>query len=733
MSRYQRPMPSRLYFGLILAFLFALCTTWAQAAVQTPATIAPVTISASWSFADDAELDDMPGLWFAGMDDQGRHAIALAWIPDSTAWWPTWRLVLASDAGLLPLDAAHPVAVPGWNNSAGIDLGTIKPMPGHTYEPQLSYDPKTGALSVSIQDITSGERLFAAGYALPQTNAKLAAASGQLGTAGKGVTIGATKTAAIYVPTSTNWQISSYEADTLVAITAANPTDTVYLQVTTPGPAPSGQYRVVHTFNGKRTELPVKPQVNGKVPFPLTDLPLGRSQLTLEYVDQGQVVYSDSINFTVGRVDVEIAAIATDRAKRSASSALRVSSASALQGLDIAVKATIAEMVWDTNAHNYAEKIHLQKTIPLATALNLPGAKNAVTLPVSLDLPVQPGLFKISLQPVVSPSVNVVSFTKEALINTYQRAEAVKPGEPFTIAVFPDTQYMSARYPYVLTRMNQWVLENADSRNIALLLQVGDITDNNTPGQWETAKASFSQLDGLLPYAFALGNHDMAPSGSVGSVAHRGESLFQNYFKAEDLVGLQGSFPPGRLDNTYHTFNIGGVDYMVVSLEFAPPDEALEWANQVVAAHPKHKVIVITHAYVGSNGLRVPQGRSMSYPMGKDTTTTMNDGEAIWYDFVRKHANIFLVLSGHIYSSAIPWNIGKGVNGNTVYEFLIDYQSEDYGGNGYMALFEFTPDNKIKVNAYSPLWDKEKKDDNRYGYTNKFEIDLNTGRISYKQ
>ena len=44
-------------------------------------------------------------------------------------------------------------------------------------------------------------------------------------------------------------------------------------------------------------------------------------------------------------------------------------------------------------------------------------------------------------------------------------------------------------------------------------------------------------------------------------------------------------FESGKIENSYHLFTADGLDWMIVSLEFAPRDAVLVWANQVVSQH----------------------------------------------------------------------------------------------------------------------------------------------------
>ncbi len=83
---------------------------------------------------------------------------------------------------------------------------------------------------------------------------------------------------------------------------------------------------------------------------------------------------------------------------------------------------------------------------------------------------------------------------------------------------------------------------------------------------------------------------------------------------------------------------------------------------------------------------------------------------------MKKHANILMVLSGHVDSSA--WRTDKGEQGNTIYQILQDYQSSDSGG-GYIRLLEVdTEKGTIGARMYSPFYDKTKEDFSRFSFSN---------------
>ena len=143
--------------------------------------------------------------------------------------------------------------------------------------------------------------------------------------------------------------------------------------------------------------------------------------------------------------------------------------------------------------------------------------------------------------------------------------------------------------------------------------------------------------------------------------------------------------------------------FMVLSLEFAPRDETLEWAAGVIRRHPDHRVIVATHCYMR--------------PSGRDTqcATSLrvagNSGEQVWQKLIRKQPNIFLVVSGHVLGVGLQTSINDA--GGKVVEMLTDYQGLPNGGDGWLRSLRFAPgENKIHVKTYSPLLNEDNKNAN---------------------
>ncbi len=283
------------------------------------------------------------------------------------------------------------------------------------------------------------------------------------------------------------------------------------------------------------------------------------------------------------------------------------------------------------------------------------------------------------------------------------------PGDrAFTIVVLPDTQnYTDSSFggePKYFHDQTKWIRENKKKLNIVMVAHVGDIVQNPLArGEWEIAGKAFETIDDEVPYILCLGNHDIADDQSKQAGA-RG-TLLNDFFPPSRFTknplyernfgkDVRRHFmEAGKSDNYHLYFSGGGMDFLIIALEFKPRDEVLAWANRVVAAHPERRCIVLTHGYLDAEAERNMGGYGVrgSVP------------EEIWTKFASRHENIFMVLCGHILGESVLTS--SGAAGNMVHQILADYQN-DYvgnGGAGYLRIMTFHPDEKkIDVSTYSP-------------------------------
>ncbi len=289
--------------------------------------------------------------------------------------------------------------------------------------------------------------------------------------------------------------------------------------------------------------------------------------------------------------------------------------------------------------------------------------------------------------------------------------------QSFTLIVIPDTQYYADwrnnGTPEMFYAQTRWIADNAAARNIKYVLHVGDIVNSfDSSAQWTIARNAMYTLYDSIPYALVPGNHDGAAYRYLG--APNMTTKFNTFFPYDDYKDLPtfgGYFNThlaGKMDNTYHFFSAGGVEWMILALEFGPHDSTLIWANNVVQSYPDKQVIILTHAFLN------PEGEIDTLPSKYYRENSPLD---MWNKLVRKHANISLVFNGH----DCQWRrrVETGDNGNKVYMFLSDYSPLD-GGNGYLRIYEFYPQSdKLVTKTYSPHLDSYLTDpENQFEITN---------------
>lgn len=292
-----------------------------------------------------------------------------------------------------------------------------------------------------------------------------------------------------------------------------------------------------------------------------------------------------------------------------------------------------------------------------------------------------------------------------------------KQVQQVTFALVPDTQTYSEKYPHILHSQVDWILKNKGT--IDLVMQQGDLTQNNNDQEWRIVDSAFSKLNGHVPYVLAVGNHDMG--STAGKFADtRNTTLYNSYFPFQTMSKLPafgGVFEPGKMDNAYYLLTTGKQKWMVLTLEFGPRASVLNWADKMVNQHPDRTVILNTHSYMYSDSTRQTgkdYWRPQSYGVGKDTAeNAVHDGEQIWEKFVRKHENIRFVFSGHVLNSGVGTLVSINDAGQPVYQFLANFQEgvkgSANGGNGFLRLLKLDlKNNTIAVKTYSPFVDKYK-------------------------
>lgn len=292
------------------------------------------------------------------------------------------------------------------------------------------------------------------------------------------------------------------------------------------------------------------------------------------------------------------------------------------------------------------------------------------------------------------------------------------PAKKFSIVIVPDTQcYLSARCrvrgsgnPEFFYAQTRWIAANKDALNIAAVISVGDIAHCPfSTDDWQKAEKGYEPLESAnIPYLTVPGNHDYDSGDCKGEVSIRRTSAYNKSFglarySRHSWFG-QSTFPSGTTDNAFITFSAGGNDYLVVGLELFPRNEALQWAESVIRSHPKHQVILATHAFLEADGKRAT---------GLDEfSADGNTGKQMWNRYLKHYPNLVAVVNGHYFRKQASRRTDIAENGNIVAQMFSNYQVLPDGGGGYLRVLTFrTGEMLMDVKTYSPYLDRYMADD----------------------
>ena len=272
-----------------------------------------------------------------------------------------------------------------------------------------------------------------------------------------------------------------------------------------------------------------------------------------------------------------------------------------------------------------------------------------------------------------------------------------------------------------------WIADNIDHLKIKAVLCTGDIVEQNenivrnrkmlnqtSTEMWEAGSRAFARLDNKVPYIISTGNHEYGYRSAENGMTH-----FPEYFPFERNTAWRDicvSVFPNRngvesLENAAFEFldpNWGKL--LVVTTEFAPRDEVLNWVKELVAKleYKSHKVIFMTHSFLRARTAeRIKEERY--------TITPRNWGEAIWEKLIDSSSNISMVICGHTgkpgsFDESVAYRVDKNLAGKNVHQMMFNVQIlgggwEGNGGDGWLRILEFMPDGKtIKVRTYSPFF-----------------------------
>ncbi|AMP00190.1 concanavalin A-like lectin/glucanases superfamily protein [Collimonas arenae] len=245
------------------------------------------------------------------------------------------------------------------------------------------------------------------------------------------------------------------------------------------------------------------------------------------------------------------------------------------------------------------------------------------------------------------------------------------------------------------------------------LVANGQLNSDQINKEWELASQAMQVLEvAECPYSICAGNHDVGaighdmqwgPDWGIGVTGFNNDDgyqdggnhrsgIFQPYLqvfpteRAKQQATFGGRHSSGF--HEYHVFTAEGNKFLVLSLSWRASDDALAWANQVIASNSTIPVILVNHQLMG---------------IGSDGTTAADTAYSnyLWEKLIKNNDQIFMAVSGHYHGSCTK--IKQNAFGNDVILMVVDYQMAYMGGNGLMRLYDFDlTNNKITASSFSP-------------------------------
>jgi hypothetical protein len=309
---------------------------------------------------------------------------------------------------------------------------------------------------------------------------------------------------------------------------------------------------------------------------------------------------------------------------------------------------------------------------------------------------------------------------KENRLPAFQMDTGADQRTPFSwrIIVLPDTQcYVDihkAANEHHYHNQIRWITENIESGDIRYVLHLGDITQHNSAVEWVKARAIMAELNGKVPYLMIPGNHDI---GTTSGGANDRSTLMGAYFSLQDAKKnskLAGAFQEEDPTNVYHIFKAGGGRLVDIGIGIRPRDEVMRWARKIVEQHPRHRLILVTHAYLYDDDTRfdfklkgITQAGNPQYYGIMGQPGYANDGEQMWRGIVSKVKAPSLVVCGHVLGDGLGYLMSSSDSGKKVAQMLVNFQNRKEGGGGYLRILEFSKDSsQLRVMDYSPSADR---------------------------
>jgi len=255
----------------------------------------------------------------------------------------------------------------------------------------------------------------------------------------------------------------------------------------------------------------------------------------------------------------------------------------------------------------------------------------------------------------------------------------------YSFAVVGDVQYITENYPEKLPHIYDWLINNKTDKKLQYVFGMGDITNMSTDREYADIDEQLLRLkEAGINQSVIRGNHD-AIAG------------YDKYITTEKYAYGGDSFESydGTMKTYYRIVTVGGIKYMMLTLDFFPCTAEVAWAREKVDANPDCNVIISTHGYLDGDMTLLQEKEVYDVEDRVDSEGNALGGHAgqyIYDNLVVPCSNVVMVLCGHESSFGPETKLLTREDGTTAVQILTNFQQPEYTdlrAYGMLAMFYF--------------------------------------------
>ena len=260
------------------------------------------------------------------------------------------------------------------------------------------------------------------------------------------------------------------------------------------------------------------------------------------------------------------------------------------------------------------------------------------------------------------------------------------------IYVLGDIQYytVSNENMQYYKRTLDWIHKYSGTK-ICCVMQTGDVSEQNKPGQWKNFFDATVEFGRNHIFVACTGNHDYDWDDEQHIQDRKTTKLSQYALFDKLKENIVAWYEYGSLENVVVRNAVRGRRLDIISLEFGPRTEVLDWALNYVVSNPDTDFILLTHEWLSTEGKRIS---SNAYSTAQLRNTTTSTPQQIWEKLVYKNDNIRCVVCGHNGFCAQFYTPNE--TGRDVPQCLFNLQYKPFGGDGLIQQWEF-PENTSRT------------------------------------